>query len=159
MLRGPRFTHLKDGGSSVGQIDKWIDARLSRRDAGLVRRQHSGPYRSPNQRLEYPEAVPAAKFRLTGALRMRHHSQNIASRAANAGNIVERPIRIRPRRNLSRRIAIAKNNSLVAVKLGERRPVAEIIAIHVSNRDSQNVSDAAGVAESRVRILHPHLNR
>src|SRR5438093_676252 len=58
--------------------------------SGLFSDQNPGP----NQRLKNSNAICAAECSFTRALGMRHHSENIASRTTDTGNIVQRSIRI-----------------------------------------------------------------
>src|SRR6266403_1532745 len=61
----------------------------------------------PHQRPEHFEPVRPAKLGFGGALRVGHHTENIASRAANTRNVLERSIGIGFRSNLAVRGRIA----------------------------------------------------
>ena len=46
------------------------------------------------------ESIDAAQFRLGGAFRVGHHADDVASRAADAGDVFQRPIWIGGRSDL-----------------------------------------------------------
>src|SRR5256885_1222112 len=80
--------------------------------------------------LENLEAISAAEGGFTGALGVRHHAENIAARAADSGNVVERSIGTGSGRDFARRGRITENDALIALQLGERGVVAEVVAVH-----------------------------
>src|SRR5258708_40241827 len=90
---------------------------------------------------------------------MRHHPHYVATRTADAGNIVERPVRVRLGRYFTLLIAVAKHDAVVALQLRERALVAEIIAFHVTDGNAQYFTLPAGVGEERVRILNSNMHR
>ena len=48
---------------------------------------------------------------------------------------------------------------MVAAQFGESGLVAEVVALHVSDRDGENLALAASVGEGSVGIFHPQVDR
>ena len=90
---------------------------------------------------------------------MRHHAQNVAAGAADSGNILKGPVGIRFGGDFSFRVAIAENDSPVAAQLGQRRIVADIIAVHMSDGNAKDVALARCVGEGRFGILDANMHR
>src|SRR5207245_5519131 len=101
----------------------------------------------PDQRLEDLEALRTAQFGLAGAFRVGHHAHDIAARTADAGNVVERAVRIRFSRDVPGRGRIAEHNAVVAAKFRERSFVTKIVAFHVADRNAENFALLAGMSE------------
>src|SRR5262249_43443272 len=89
----------------------------------LVRSQ----YARPDQRLENLHSIRAAKRWFACPLRMRHHPEHISSWAADARYIIQRSVRVRLRRDLSRFIAIAEHNPVIAPQFREGRFIAKVV--------------------------------
>src|SRR3954451_139098 len=119
----------------------------------LLRGHHSG------ERLKNLEAIctPERAFRCT--LRMRHHSQDVPPLAADTGNVVERSIRISLRRNLSRRRAVPEYDSIVALEFSQCALVAEVIAFHVADGNTQHLALPACIGKWRIAVFNPHMDR
>src|SRR5208282_2346961 len=105
------------------------------------------------------EAIGAAEFGLSRAFGMRHHAQHIASRAADSGDILKRPVGIRFRCDFALRIRVAENNAVVAFQFSECRLIAKIIAFHVADGDGQHFALAAGVGKRSLIVFDSHLHR
>src|SRR3569832_849047 len=93
----------------------------------LLRCHYSG------ERLKNLEPVRTSERVFGSSLGMRHHSQDVSSLVADTGYIVERSDRIGFRGNLSRRRAVPKHDSVVALEFSQCALVTEEIALHVSD--------------------------
>jgi len=56
------------------------------------------------------------------------------------------------------RICVTEDDPVVAIKFRERGLIAEIIAFHVSNRDSQHFALLARLREGRLVVFDAHLD-
>src|SRR5262249_44625541 len=112
-----------------------------------------------HERFEDFEAFRGAKFGLTGALGMRHHSQDVAPWVADSGNVVERAVGISFRRHYSRSIGIAEDDAMVFVQFAERRVIAEVVAFHMADWDGKYLALPAGGREGSIGALDAHMNR
>src|SRR5258707_9157849 len=90
---------------------------------------------------------------------MGHHAEDVASRAADAGDIFQRSIRIRSRRDFALQVRVAEYDAVVAVQPGKRRLVAKIIAFHVADGDGQHFAFAASVGKRSVVVFDSYLHR
>ncbi len=88
---------------------------------------------------------------------MRHQSHYIPLAIANAGNVVARTVWIRGVSHLSVRVTIAKNNSLFALQLSERRIVADKVSFRMGNRHAQHKARLQLVCEWCLGILDSHV--
>src|SRR5579862_2198648 len=109
--------------------------------------------------LEDLEPLDATQFGFAGALRMRHHPQNVAARTADSSDVIQRSVGVGFRRNLTRRGAITEHNLLVALQLRESCLVAEIVAFHMPDGNGQDFALMARPGKRSLRVFHPYLNR
>src|SRR5258708_37084990 len=90
---------------------------------------------------------------------MGHHAEDVASRAADAGDIFQRSIRIRSRCDLALRVRVAEDDAVVAVQFGKRRLIAKIIAFHVADGYGQHFALAARIRKRSVVVFDSYLHR
>src|ERR1700688_4206303 len=108
--------------------------------------------------MENLHSIGAPEFGFGGPLRMRHHPAYVAAFAANAGNIIQRSVRMGGRRSLTPRGCIAEHYAVVAMQLIQGRLVAEIVSLHMTDRDRQEFSQRTGIRKRRRSILDAHLH-
>jgi len=103
---------------------------------------------------EEDEAVGGAEGGLDSALGVGHEAEDVAVAVADAGDGVERAIGIGLGIVCSGVAAVGmhvvKNNLVVALEIGERGGVAEIISFHVGDGHFQDLARARGAGEGRV---------
>src|SRR6266568_2280545 len=129
--------------------------QIDGQNPGLFSDQNSGR----NQRLENSNAIGAPERGFTRPLGMRHHSENIASRTADTGNIVQRSIRIGLGGDLAGFITVAKDNAIIPAEFGKRSTIAKIVAFHVADRNAQHVTFAGCIRVRRVSVFHADVDR
>src|SRR6185437_1856728 len=98
--------------------------------------------------------VSRAKQRITAAVRVRHHAKYISALVANPRDIVERAIRVGFRGDLPLGRAIAEYDAVLLFERGQSLRIAVVIAFHVANRNPQDFSSFAGIAERSVSIFY-----
>src|SRR5215469_2374483 len=81
---------------------------------------------------------------------MRHHAEHITAFAADAGDIVERSIRIGFCCDLSLLVAIAEDDPLLAPESGQRLSIAEVVPFHVANWDLEQIALRTFICEWRL---------
>src|SRR5688572_7828005 len=87
---------------------------------------------------------------------MWHQAEDVSFLAADAGDVVSRPVWIRGRGNLSSAIAVTQNNSILALQLTERRVIADVISFSMRYWNLQHRVSGHLVGERCVRCLYPH---
>src|ERR1017187_5793726 len=92
-------------------------------------------------------AILAAEQFFTGALGVRHETEYVAGFVADAGDVVERPVRVGGVGDLPVLRAIAKENAALALELLDHLWLGEITALPVRDGEAQHLSFAAGVRE------------
>src|SRR5690348_18078299 len=109
--------------------------------------------------MEYLNPTHAAELALTGALGMGHHAEHTAAFVADAGDVLQGPIRVGPRRDFTLGSAVAKDDSLLAAQGVQGGLIAEVVAIHVADGNGEHLALAAAVGEGRVHAFYPDLDR
>src|ERR1700730_12455914 len=89
---------------------------------------------------------------------MRHHPHNIAAWARDPGDVVHGTVRIGSLGNVSRWRRITKDDAVMTIEFLQRLPIAEIVALHVTDWNAENFALAARVRERGIGILHAHMN-
>ena len=102
-----------------------------------------------DQGLKNDEAVCRAKRRFHGALRMRHHAEDVAPAIAQAGDGLARTVGIGGGIERAVRRTVAEGNLIVAFQLGERSVVANVVAVSVRNGNAQHLAGAGGRSKGR----------
>ena len=85
--------------------------------------------------MENFHSICAAEFGFGGSFGMRHHTYYVAAGAADAGNIIQRTVRIGGRRNLTCRGCVAEHDAIFSMQCIQSLLVAEIVSLHVTDRD------------------------
>src|SRR3954453_13948987 len=109
-------------------------------------------------RLEDLDAIRAPELRLGGALRVRHHAQDVPTRTADASDIFKRTVGIDVRRNLAGRRRVTEYDAILAFEFLERLRVTEIVPFHVTDRNGQHFAGRARVSKRSGRVLDTYLN-
>src|SRR6267143_2239241 len=89
---------------------------------------------------------------------MRHHPHDITARATDPGDVVQRTVRIGSLRNVSGWRRITKHDAVMTIEFLQRLPIAEIVALHVTDWNAENFALAARVGERGIGNLHAHMN-
>ena len=109
-----------------------------------------------NDRLEQHEPVAAAEDGLTGPLGVRHHADDVAALAADAGDVAGRAVRIRRAgRRAARGIDIPEDHAPLPFQPIEQIVGREVVALAVIDGDAQHLALPAGAGERRVGLLDP----
>ena len=82
---------------------------------------------------------------------MRHQAGHVAAFVADAGNVLERTIRIRRVGQVSIRIAVSPQNLVVGLELGQSFLVGKVAAFPVSDGDAQDFPGRDFIREGRIR--------
>ena len=90
---------------------------------------------------------------------MRHHSQNVAAFIADAGNIIERSVRIRFSGYGSFWRCVAEDDTVLALQRLQRLRIAIIIPFHVADGNPQDFTVLAGVGEWCVGVFHAQVDK
>src|SRR5215469_2001289 len=90
---------------------------------------------------------------------MRHHTQDVATFAANTSDVFERSVGIGFASDLARERSVAEHDTAVALQVGERGFITEVIPLHVADGNRQNFPLATRIRERRVRSLYAYLHR
>jgi hypothetical protein len=90
---------------------------------------------------------------------MGHQAENVSPGAADAGDVVEGAVRIGRERNRAAGGCVAENDAVFTMQLVESSLIAEVISLHVADRDGQNFSLRAGVGERRGCVFGSNVNR
>ena len=97
----------------------------------------------PLQRLQHRQEnqppVVIAQHIFRAALRMRHHAEHIALCVDDSRNVIQRAVRIRFRRYLAIRPAIAEHDLRVRLHRRERDRIGIVIAVCMGNRNLQHL--------------------
>ena len=112
-----------------------------------------------HQRTQQLEAVLHAEHVFAGALRMRHHAQDVAPLVADAGDIFQRSVGIGFRGNLPLRSCIAEDHLLALVQLLQRGLVAEVIPLAMPDGHLQHLARSQSLGEGRSAAFHPQVDR
>ena len=123
--------------------------------AGCCCTKPSGRKRSPAtiNDIEDHEAVDAAEERLARALGMRHHADDVARLVAEAGDGVDRSVRIPRIVQPPVGIGVAKDHLAVRFELAQQFRRREVVALAVADRNPQHLADAGRRRERRVDLL------
>src|SRR5437762_737348 len=89
------------------------------------------------QRAEHVATIARSQQVFTSSLRMRHQAEYVAISTTDAGNIVARPIRICRIGYFPGRVAVAKNDPIIAFQFIERLVVADVVAFGVGDWQTQ----------------------
>src|SRR5260221_6039182 len=84
-----------------------------------------------------------------------HH---VPAAAANAGDIITRAVWIRSFSDLSRHIAITKDDPFVSSQLGEGRVVTNKVSFGVRDRHAKDAARFQLVGKRRVPVFHPDVH-
>lgn len=103
------------------------------------------------QALENPLSVVAAEQQFACVFRMRHQAGHVAALVANAGDVQQGTVGIRPVGEVPARVAVLPENLMIGLKLGEGRLIRKVAALAVRNGDSKNFSGWSLVREWRVQ--------
>jgi hypothetical protein len=71
---------------------------------------------------------------------VRHHAEHISALAADAGDVVERSVRVGFRCDLSLLITVTEDNALLALESGQGLAIAEVVPFHVADRDLEHIA-------------------
>ena len=116
---GPRGVSLRATGAwDLGHVhEEWSTGGLD-----------AGP-------LDAAAPVDAADEIFDEVFRMRHHAEHVEPVGIDAGNVVQRAIRIGCAANFAIRIAIAEGDAIVAFEAFQRLVIGDIIAFAMGDRD------------------------
>src|SRR3954453_2094365 len=103
--------------------------------------------------LEEKKSVGGTKKALAGAIRMRHHAEDIAAFVEHTSDIFERTVWIRSRGNFSRGGYIAKGDAFLGLQLSQGAGVAEVVALHVADGHVEDAATLQPVGKGRVSGL------
>src|ERR1039458_4531574 len=90
---------------------------------------------------------------------MRHHANDISAGAADAGDVIQRSVRIRGCRDFAARSGIAEHHTVASMQLFQGSGITEVVALHVADGDGQYFPVRTGIREGRLDIFHPDLYR
>ena len=118
----------------------------------LSERCESGrPFRERlDDRLQHDPPVGAADALFTGALGVRHQSDDVPRGVADAGDVVQRAVRVRPRRN-----GRSPGGSL---RGRERLGIGEVVAFAVRDGQRSTWPPSHASGERRVGLLDAHVD-
>src|SRR5579871_829891 len=121
---------------------------------------HGGglPRQRGDQRTKNDETVGRAEDRLVGALRVRHQTQNISLAIANARDRVQRAVGIGARIAMAAGRAVTKHNLFIALEFVKRCFLAKIVAVRMSDRDSEYLALCGQRREWRGNIFHANVH-
>jgi hypothetical protein len=88
---------------------------------------------------------------------MGHNAENVASKAADSGDIFERSVGIRFLGDFAFLVGVTKHDAIVALQFFECRLIAKVISFHVADGDGQHFAFVASVRKRRVVALHSHV--
>ena len=86
------------------------------------------------------EAVGAAESRVAGALGVGHEAENISGLVANAGNVFTGAVGICGIGHGAGGIAVADEDLVVGVELGQRGVIGEVAAFAVRDGDVEDLA-------------------
>ena len=98
-----------------------------------------------------PSALPSDAF--ARALGMRHQADDVASFAADAGDVAERPVRVGRVRQLARLVAVAEDDAPRRLELADHIGLRVVVPFAVRDRQSQPLPGAGARRERRVGLL------
>ena len=99
---------------------------------------------------ENPFAVVAAEEWFAGAFGMRHQAGHVALFIADAGDVLQRAVRVRAVGQVSTGVAVLPKDLVVGLELGERFFIGEIAAFAVGDGHAENFSRRNLAGERRV---------
>ena len=108
--------------------------------------------------IEDDAAVDAAKQRLAGALRMRHHADHIARLIAEAGDRVNRSVRIRGIVDAALRVRVAQDHLAIGLELPQHLRRREVVAFAVTNGNPEHAAGRRRGRKRRIDLLDPHVD-
>src|ERR1700722_17756155 len=142
-----RFNSIWAKGEATFAEKPTINARIFQTEFYSVRKRTVGEGRRlfaahcaghcPDHGMENFHSIGAAEFGLGRSFGMRHHANYVTAWAANSGNIVERTVRIRRRRNLTFRGGVAEHDAILSTQAIQGVLIAEIVSFHMSDGDRQ----------------------
>src|SRR4029077_16774753 len=104
-------------------------------------------------RAEQLEPVSAAQLRLGTSLRMGHHTEHVAALVDDAGDVVQRAVRVGAGHDASARIAVTKDHLAVLLESRQHSRLGEVAALAVSDRHANDLAVRALGREGDVRSL------
>ena len=105
----------------------------------LSRRSRDGfVFESGENTFENPFAVVAAKLRFAGAFGMWHQAGHIALFIADAGDVLQRAVRIRTVGQVSGRVAVLPKDLVVGLELRQRFFIGKIATFAVGDGHAQD---------------------
>src|SRR5215471_15525408 len=111
------------------------------------------------QRVEHLYAIGHAEFRFAGAFRMRHHTEHIALRVADSGDVLDGAVGIRFGCNVTAGRRVTEDNAVLVLQFRQRLLIAEVIAFHVADGNFKYLALGQLLRERRIRILDPNVHR
>ena len=84
---------------------------------------------------------------------MGHEAEDIPAVAADAGDVLERTVRVGLRRDIPRGITIADQDLVVGIELLQGLRIGKVVPLAMGDRDVQNLSLMEHGGEGSVRVL------
>src|ERR1700680_3251914 len=148
---------------SVGAVaicalrSKQAEQGASLRENSTVQEASSGGPRRAGQGFGHgaqnDQAIGGIEGRFHGALRVRHQARDVALAVADAGNVVERAIRIARGVICALWSCIAEQNLAILFEIGERCFIGVVVAVIVCDGNFQNLALRSGVGERCIGLL------
>ena len=114
--------------------------------------------RADKHRFQDDEPIGAAQRRFARALRVRHHADDIALLVAQRGDLVERSVGVPLVTDAALGRAVAEDHLPVRFDPFEHLGRRKVVALAVSDRNAEDLTDLPFEAERCIRLLDPHVD-
>ena len=84
---------------------------------------------------------------------MRHHAEDVAARAQDTGDALDRAVEIGLRADIAVRIGVAEGDAILVAKRRERRGIGAIVAVAMGYRAADDLALGIEAGEGRIRRL------
>src|ERR1700709_1821009 len=99
---------------------------------------------------EEEQTVGGAEEALAGAVRMRHHAENVTALAEHAGDVLKRAVGIRGGGDLTCRRSVTEGDTVFGFQLCQSVGGAEVVAFHVADGHLEDLTALDTMGEGRV---------